>query len=212
MVKEYDEISKINSRNGEEICTKYKSFFGFNTSGTSRAFLYNIVLNDAVNSTGHQIKDRRLISELAGLIIKNGRVDHLPGAHDDSVISWLLSQWFVRYSKNLHFYGINQLSCLSLVADDGATLSDEEFLNKRALAEILKDIENIKQKIGIAVSITETMKYELMLTQKVKAANAYGDTTLNLDSILSAVRKNKQGGNILKQNLAKIKENRFRRQ
>jgi len=64
------------------------------------------------------------------LIVKNGRVDHLPGGHDDTTIAWLLCHWFVKHSKNLQHYGINPMDCLSLVSTDGATLTEEELTNR----------------------------------------------------------------------------------
>lgn len=39
-------------------------------------------------------------------MVKNGRIDHSAGGHDDRVIGWLLSVWMLGFSKNLSFYGI----------------------------------------------------------------------------------------------------------
>jgi hypothetical protein len=48
-----------------------------------------------------------LTSQLTGLIIKNGRVDHRDGENDDMVIGWLLAHWFITSAKNLSHYGID---------------------------------------------------------------------------------------------------------
>ena len=45
--------------------------------------------------------------------MKNGRVDHGNGMHDDLVIALLLTYWFITRTRNLHNYGINTRDILS---------------------------------------------------------------------------------------------------
>lgn len=84
---------------------KYKEFFGFNTGAKSRETLYGF-LEEAVGLTGAVAHYTKLIDELTNLKLKNGRIDHEDGAHDDIVISWLLTYWFIKLGENKNEYGI----------------------------------------------------------------------------------------------------------
>lgn len=175
----------------EEIFDIYKGSFGFQTTGNRRAFIYDTVLQEAAKATGHLIKDRRLSEELRGLETRNGRVDHATNGHDDTVIAWLLTHWFVKYSKNLAFYGIDTKECLSLVSAEGAMLTPEKLEERRRLAVINIEIEELKEKLIGAPDIIASSKYEKLLQWKVMEANKLGETTYTIDSILDDVKKNR---------------------
>lgn len=88
---------------------KFKKAFGFATSGsgdTSRNILYGRVLKAWATYCGRMAHDARLINQVLSLVIRNGRVDHQDGAHDDLCVSALLGHWFLSNGKNLSFYGI----------------------------------------------------------------------------------------------------------
>lgn len=192
-------LLKYNIRVQESICTKYKEYFGFNTTGNSREFLYSTVLNDAIGSSGQYIRDQRLISELGALIIdKNGRIDHRNKSHDDSVIAWLLSQWFVRFGKNLQFYGISKNKCLSLIAEGGALLTPEELSKKQKISALYAEIDELKKLLTQAKSAVEYLRYERTLSYKVELAKEYGDTTLNFDSLIASIKDHKQNNKAIK--------------
>jgi hypothetical protein len=55
----------------------------------------------------------------------------------------------------------------------------------------------------VAITPAETAKFEMMLAAKVKLAATYGDTSMNLDSILATLNKTKQNSSSLKQALLK---------
>ena len=194
----------ISSKEGlkEETYERMKGRFGFQTNGNSRAFLYDTVLQEAAKATGHLVKDRMLSAELRGLVMKNGRVDHAAGSHDDMVISWLMAHWFIRYSKNLSFYGIDTRDCLSLVSDEGAMLTPEKVLERKKLAVLNIEIDELKEKLVAAPDIIETKKYEKLLAWKVVEAQKLGETTYSIDSILEDVRNNKVNKRSLRKGIA----------
>lgn len=81
----FKEIQNPFSSN-DNIYNKYKKCFGWATSGsgaTSRSDLYSKTLNTATRLGSHVVRDNILILQLLGLVIKNGRVDHQDGEHDD---------------------------------------------------------------------------------------------------------------------------------
>ena len=102
---------------------KWKKTFGFMTTGTSRELLYGSVLQNAAKAAGHVVNDRVLSEEIRGLVVKNGRIDHSAGGHDDNVIGWLMTHWLLTHGKNLTYYGINTDLMLSRVNMFGKQLT-----------------------------------------------------------------------------------------
>jgi hypothetical protein len=93
----------------EDIYVRLKKFFGFATSAagaTSRTELYSTTLQQTAKLTGKLTRDKKVIEQILGLEVRNGRIDHGAGKHDDMVISWLLSSWILLSGRNLHHYGI----------------------------------------------------------------------------------------------------------
>lgn len=129
--KEYKEI--INARpHDEQIFTKYKKHIGFITSGsgiTSRSELYSTTLMSMLKYTCEHLFDEKLIRQISTLIIKNNRVDHPPGGHDDMVISSLLNYWILITGKNLELYGINTSSIMKY----NDTYLEEKYNNDKDL-------------------------------------------------------------------------------
>lgn len=107
---EYDDIRRhpVSSR-PVHFYDRYKRYFGFATSGSgqfSRETLYGACLSSAVGYGGKRVYDRTLSNEILSLTIRNSRIDHSQGNHDDMVISWLLAHWLLIKGKNLAYYGI----------------------------------------------------------------------------------------------------------
>jgi len=106
----YQEIKIPMNRRDPEVYVRYKKCFGFVTSATgenARSALYSTALNTAVVRGPDKVHDKTLIDQIAGLITKNGRIDHGDGEHDDMVIGWLLCFWLIIKGVNLQFYGID---------------------------------------------------------------------------------------------------------
>lgn len=115
-VEEYRRLQVPVSQRQVSFYTPYKRYFGFNTSSSgrhSRDSLYGEIMMSAVRYGAHVIKDKELINEFFTLIVKDGRVDHAKGAHDDMVIAYLLAHWFCIKGQNLFHYGIAPGSVLT---------------------------------------------------------------------------------------------------
>lgn len=171
----------------EETYLKLKKYIGFMTNGTSRNFLYSTVLVDAAKTSGHLIKDANLVNEILSLVTKNGRVDHQPGGHDDMVIAWLLTWYFVKYSTNLQHYGINSIECLSLTVDGGAEMSNGKLEERQAAIDLNIEIVNLKDKLIAAPGVIQTRMYTKLLEHKVAQLQELNSTTLTLDSIMGEI-------------------------
>jgi hypothetical protein len=102
-------------RRADDLYVRAKKYFGFATSGggeTSRSELYSTTLQNAVKRCSDRVLDKELTEQITGLVIRNGRVDHDVGGHDDLVIGWLLCHWFLTMGKNLNNYGIDPIKVL----------------------------------------------------------------------------------------------------
>lgn len=106
--REFEEIraTKPAYRN-KNFYLKYKALFGFNTTSKSREILYGLI-QEAVGITGYGINYDKLADELINLRTKGDRIDHDTKQHDDLVISWLLTYWFIKLGDNKSYYGIPQ--------------------------------------------------------------------------------------------------------
>lgn len=165
----FDEIRKGLSYRDPEVYVRYKKAFGFATSGsglTSRSELYSTTLQQAAKTTGDRVFDPKLINQILGLVVRNGRVDHEPGEHDDGVIAWLLSFWILAAGKRLDFYGINSREILVNNAEHQKDNSPtaiygrmEQQLLRNEIAKLLEQIKS--ERDDYLVSRYETKVFHL---------------------------------------------------
>lgn len=146
----YEEI-KVNKYMNEAFVNRYKTSFGYATSGsgaTSRSELYSTTLQLSAKNAASKIRDKGIVDQIAGLIIKNGRIDHQDGQHDDLVVGWLLSIWFLTKGKNLSYYGIDPGEVMSnvVVAKPMSPQEREELeeqnklrIEMKAIGDLMKD-------------------------------------------------------------------------
>ncbi|QZA70497.1 terminase [Erwinia phage AH04] len=106
---EYRDVMEIHFKHrSKEFYLKYKRFFGFYTGPQTRREMYGFI-HEAVSLTGAGIRYKLLVDELIGLEVnKDGRIDHGNKTHDDLVVAWLLTYWFIKLGYNKSFYGIPQ--------------------------------------------------------------------------------------------------------
>ncbi len=127
----------------EELCVKYKQCFGFATSATgatSRRDLYGKTLSSATRLLNGLIRDRTLILQMLGLVVRNNRVDHQEGGHDDMVIAHLLAFWLLAHGKNLSHYGMSSREILKdnpiVITQQTAKTAYGNFITSRARDQI----------------------------------------------------------------------------
>lgn len=138
------------NRRPHDLHTKYKSLFGYTTAGSgvySRDALYITTLSAAANRVASGVNDSMLIDQIAALVIKDGRIDHASGLHDDLVIAWLLCLWFIYNARNISHYGLDQNRILRVnlaqdhnADDDGQSAEQKEL--RIELDKYLKLLEN----------------------------------------------------------------------
>lgn len=145
------------------IANQYRPLFGYPTSGTgkySRNNLYNETLYRAIDIVADKIKDDRLIKELLDLVVIDGRIDHVKGKHDDQVISWLLSCWFVFNAREVFYYDIIKQRFLSNVVEAGEKIDYDKIAYNRNQELIRNKIESIYNEMTTTEDYFEFSKLE----------------------------------------------------
>jgi hypothetical protein len=196
--EDYKELCRPLSQRKEEFYLRHKGKFGFMTTGNRRAFLYDTVLQQAAKTTAHKVRDRTLSSEIRGLVTRNGRVDHPEGGHDDLVMGWLLGHWFLSHGRHLDEYGLDTRDVMSLVSDDGATLSEEDAVKRGEQAKLRLEIEDLKEQLKEADSPAERIRIEANLKRLVARTEVDGGSAMSMDSILEQVKESKRKTNSLR--------------
>lgn len=146
---DYAEISGAKTK-GRMIVDKYRREFGFFTSSELRSFMYSQTIINACEDSGHGIHDEKLINQMLSLIVKNNRVDHGPGGHDDMVISYLMGQWFLRLGRNLSYYGIDYSRVLSQINKDVEEKTVAEVYEDTQQSRYVTQIEDVYEQLKTA--------------------------------------------------------------
>ena len=183
-------------KRSRDVYTKYRKEFGYATSGSGKASrdnLYGTALNASTAYTAEVTRDPTLIHQISRLIRKNGRIDHRPGEHDDTVIAWLLGYWFLSKAKNKQQYGLSTNTVLSAVnamiiqeqgGKDAIEERQEKMYIKDKIAKLMKELEldlpayKKKVKINLIARLNDDLGSE-------------ASHDLNIDSLLESVNKTK---------------------
>ena len=184
----FKEVSEYKLGKQGNLHVKYKKFVGFATSGsgaTSRTSLYHDTLMSAVGDTATVLHDIGLIDQLLGLQIRNNRVDHGPGGHDDIVIALLMTQWFITRAINVKAYGLNPLNIMSEINIPGDTAVDVEVreADKELRIEI-DDVMAIAKGTQHPLLINRLQRKLTILTSKLTVADDY----YNIDILIAEMR------------------------
>lgn len=164
--------------------------FGFNTTGASRDMLFKQVLMPALELNADKLCDPDLVDEARGLCIRNGRIDHNEGSHDDLIIAYLLAVYFVIYGRNLHMYGIRNDEVLNSI--DELTGNQIDPLEKQRLQQARNRIAQLEKLISQATSPLVKTAYEReykFLKSTTPEATVAG-TLISVDQVTKENAKN----------------------
>jgi hypothetical protein len=173
----------LNSRS-EAFYDTRKTAFGFSTNATNRTLLYTTVLQNAAKKSCNVIRDNSLISEINGLVEKNGRIDHVATGHDDLVISWLLTHWFLFHTRNLKYYGIDPMLVMSEVLGDGEEYTDDELRDRYQQAEYVREIEDLIEQLKKVNDEFLIMKLENRMRYVTSKLTGEELDSLSIDALL----------------------------
>lgn len=188
-----EEIRRADKYVMGELYTKYKAYFGYNTSGTgdnARSLLFGQVLQNGVRHAMDRVNDVKTIDQLLSLEVKNGRVDHPKGGHDDGAVAWLLCCWFAMFGQNPSYYGIDrdQIMVSTLMKKSLREMSNFEIQQKQLRDDI--------QKLVASLAATKDHFLQMRLENQIGAlasrvVEEEGET-FNVTDLLKKAREDKR--------------------
>lgn len=191
----FKEIAKPMFARDQQIYVKYKKAFGFATSAvgaTSRSDLYSVTLNNAIKYTGDAVRDKKIIDQLLGLVIKNGRVDHADGEHDDNCISWLLSFWLMTQGKHLEYYGIDSSKILSQSNYRQTEIQSGDAYEQYYQEQIKDQINVLTDQIKNERDNFIARKLEYQLRTLLNKLESYETTHASIDDFIKHINQERQ--------------------
>lgn len=165
---EYKEIQRPVNARPSYFYDRFKRHFGFNTSGAgahSRDALYGGALKSALRLGAKRVYDKTLINELLSLTIRNGRIDHSQGNHDDMVVSYLLAHWFCTKAKHLDHYGIDATRVFSAAAVETKELSRTEVHRRAQQQQYMDEFNRLMEELKDTQDPMVISKLEMRLKQ-----------------------------------------------
>lgn len=170
----------------------YRQDFGLATDKRARQVIYGEVLMEAAKRGASKIHDRVLINELKSLITKNNRIDHPPGGHDDHVIAWLMTAWFLLVSKHHIEYGIEKNTVFSDITDTGESVSEEDRERGEFLKQLKERLEEITDELSLEDNPYAVVKLEQMLRVLNQQISTYGGEAVNIDGLIDEAKNNRE--------------------
>lgn len=190
--KEYQEVqnTKFAYRN-KNFYLKFKQHFGFVTTKATREVLYGLV-QEAVGNTGYGLNYPRLADELINLRVKADRIDHDTKQHDDLVIAWLLSYWFIKLGENKSLYGIPPGISLTETRN---LLNAHENNQPKMEPHVVQFLERVKSKVAqLTDELLETndnllaMRLEVEIRKLAKMLPAEQNRLMTVDHLLETAK------------------------
>lgn len=185
------------------IANQHRNQFGYVTAGSgkySRENLYNETLFRAIDISADKIKDERLIKELLALVLKDNRIDHPKGGHDDQVISWLLACWFIFNAREVQQYDIHRVRFLTDVVNAGEEYNPEEDMAKRRQISIRDTVKRLYEDLGEADSFIEFSHIEKQIRLlEGQLKGEYLDEVIGMSDMIEEMR-NKRKVELMKSN------------
>lgn len=173
-----------------------KELFGFVTSGSGRHGrdqLYSHSLQRGASMGCDGVIDPVLCAELAGLAMKNGRIDHSQSGHDDMVIAWLLNTWFLTMARNLKHYGITDALSEAVEYREGVVVrkkaeTPEDVYVQTQQQELRDEMESLLEQL----KSTNDDRISIMLEKRIKTLDSrlierFTDTQ-SIDGLINEAR------------------------
>lgn len=191
----FNEIKDV-LRSRDNLCLKYKRFFGWATSATgatARSELFSRTLNKAASLGGSLMRDRKLILQTLGLEIRNGRVDHAEGEHDDLTFSWLLSYWMLSLGKNLQYYGIDSSKIFSQNPSYLSSLKEVSKYDRYVNHQARMEVELLTEQLKVSDDEYLSRKLEYDLEMAVARLSEQDRQSIVVDDLINKLREDRNG-------------------
>jgi hypothetical protein len=183
----------------DAVYVKHKKAFGYSTSGQgehSRINLYGR-LEEWLRIYGSYVYDKKLIKQIETLRQKNGRIDHGYKNHDDLVIAFMLSHYFLEFGDNLDYYGFNPSLVLSNVQVSDVSILESKKRQREIDAEltIRNEISDLLEVLRDETNDIRSMQIESKIKALTRSLEAGGVKSMNINNRIEEIiaeKKKKQ--------------------
>lgn len=191
LVSEFAEIQKPLTLRNVTFYDRFKRYFGYNTSGGgrySRDVLFKEALPSVIEIAGHRLHDDVLINEIMAITIRNGRLDHKVGAHDDMLLSLLFAHWALIRGQNLQYYGIKSNEVLNKAKRMEENLSRLEKAKLDQEQKYREEFEHLLEALKNERNPFSQQSYELKLRVLSKKINLDEHKGMGIDAVIQQVK------------------------
>lgn len=193
----HDFLNKPHPFRSQDQINKYRKHIGYATAGAGRAArdnLYGAAFSSTTKYLCDVIRDKTLIGQLAGLVTKNGRIDHEEGEHDDMVISLLLAYYFLTNAKNINYYGLSSRKVLMFLRtnEDGTKSTPETIVKKTEQSEIRNKIEDLINKLKESNNIYVSKQITQEIRRLYNLIDDEAKINFNIETLLEEIELNKK--------------------
>lgn len=162
----------------------HKQYFGFNTTGESRTQLYVNVMNGTLEDAAGKIYDKKLSGEMRGLVVKNGRIDHQTGGHDDSIIAYLMANWMLVHGRNLSHYGIGNKDVRTEVVRGKDTITVADMIKADRAKKLRGELDSLFIKLNTAQTDVEAVRYEHQIRHLMTMSIDIGESAESIQELI----------------------------
>ena len=164
----------------------HKQYFGFNTTGDSRTQLYVDVLQGSLEDAAGKIYDKKLSSEFRSLVVKNGRIDHATGGHDDSIIAYLMANWMLTHARNLQHYGISNKDVRTEVIKGKDVISVQDMIKADRGRKIREHLDTLFSKLNDSQTDVEAVRYEHEIRHLMSLSVDIGESAESIQELIDS--------------------------
>lgn len=164
----------------------HKQYFGFNTTGDSRTQLYVDVMNGTLEDAAGKIYDKKLSGEMRGLVVKNGRIDHQTGGHDDSIIAYLMANWMLIHGHNLSHYGITSKDIKTEVVRGKDTLTVADMIKADRARKLRAELDEMFDRLNGANTDAEAVRIEHQIRYLMTQSLDIGESAESIQELIDA--------------------------
>lgn len=176
----YKEIAEENMKAMEthedmlKMQAKMKTYYGVFTEGKSREAMFSL-LADRVKTHQKDFVTQNITKDIARLVVKNGKVQAANGWHDDSIMSYNVAMYVLKYGNNLSTFGFERGSVIAdTLTPGGGLLPPEENFNLESLPSSVQEFVDVERKRqrNTAVTYEDTLREMLIKSQRETKALA----------------------------------------
>ena len=162
---------------------KIKTYYGVYTEGTSRETMFAI-LSRRINENKDDFVTKRIIEDISALIrLPSGKIAARPGAHDDSIMSYLIGMYVYYHGNNLATFGFYKTDLYEGQEENrGIYRGDIRDLVPESVAQAIEQEEEVNRELNFEDIYREALlksqedSYNLSRSKMMKSDNYFDQT------------------------------------